>query len=183
MFDTVNASNNTGAGWFVDDFEVSDLLVAGLHQYPAGSPTPVPVGEGTTSFDLEFRAAVSGAASGGVQLDVEVQPLGTSFTGTPTASATGTGAGTILSVTVTVPALGGYHWQARTVDLVSSAVSAWMSFGLNAETDADLYVVLPPPPGGSGGGHHGGCGLSGPEALSALVLVALARRLRPRRRT
>jgi hypothetical protein len=174
-FDTVNNVNNTGAGWFIDDFEVSDLVVSSLHQYVSGTPTVIPVGGATTSGVIDIRGTVDAGPAGSVRLEVEIQPVAVAFTGTPTLTATASGAGAPVSVTYTVPALGDYHWRARTVDVAGAVTSSWMEFGLNAVAAPDFSVV-PAAVGGGGGG--GGCGATGFEGFLIAALLRLRRRRR-----
>jgi len=181
-FNTVTSVAPGFAGWFVDDLELSDLLVSGLAQYPSGGGIPIPVEATTTATSIDFRGIVSRAAgSTAVQLDIEVKPLGTPFSGVPTASATATGGGSSpTSIAVSIPlGLGPYHWQARTVSPPSTGtISHWMEFGLNATTDPDFTVVsVPVSGGGGGGGGGGGCGATGLEGiLLAIVLGRWGRR-------
>lgn len=185
-FDTVNpvAATPASPGWFVDDLEFSDLLVSALSQYAAGGTVSIPVEGETTATSIDFRGIISrDAGATAVELDIEVQPIGTPFTGTPTQKATATSAGgptpTPITVTVSLP-LGSYHWQARTVSPPSTGTAShWMEFGLNATTDPDFQIVSPPVSGGGGGG--GGCGASGLEGvLLALLIGACKGRFRSR---
>lgn len=78
-----------------------------------------------------------------VRLGIELQPVGTAFTGFSTHfSEFNVNGGT---ATITIPGLANnsYHWQARTND--SGAKSGWISFGGNAESAADFTVAIPPP--------------------------------------
>jgi len=178
LFDTVTAASNGFAGWFVDDLEVSDLKATAVDQYVQGSPTPLAVG-GTTSVEsILIQGVASSLAGSAVHLEIEVQPLGTSFTGAPTLSSTSALAGQPLSVLLTLPALGSYHWQVRTVES-GGATSHWMPFGLNSESEADFTIVAPSS-GGGGGGGGGGCGLTGFEVVLLLLTVQRGRkRCRP----
>jgi hypothetical protein len=174
-FDTVNNVNNTNEGWFVDDFEISDLLVSAVHQYVAGTLSVIPVGGATSAGQIEFRGVVTQGA-GSVRLEVEVQPVATAFTGTPSVSGTAAGGGTVIVTSpFTIPALGDYHVRIRTVALAGPTTSSWMEFGLNAVAAPD-FTQVPAPPQGGGGGHGGGCGLTGFEGVLLLGLLRLRRR-------
>jgi hypothetical protein len=177
FFDTGDAALNHFPGWFVDDLEISDLFVSGLNQYDPGSAVPIPVG-GTAASNMALVGGVlSLDASGNVRLEVEIQPVGTPFTGVPTASATASGPGSPVSVPLSGLATGSFHWQARTVS--GGVTSAWMSFGLNAESDPDFIVAVlaavAAAGSGGGGGHHG-CGLSGWEPFVILGILSAGRR-------
>jgi hypothetical protein len=168
-FNTIDAGLNNFPGWFVDDFEISDLMVSELNQADGGSGPALSVGGTTSSPNLNVTALVSADATGIVTLEVEVQPVGTAFTGTPTASTVGSGAGTAVSLSIPLPD-GSYHWRARTV--TGGVTSSWMSFGLNAETDPDLIIQTAHPAtggGGGGGSGGGGCGSVGLDALLVLL--------------
>lgn len=175
-FDTVTAAANGLAGWFLDDFEVSDLLVSGTEQMAPGSTVSLPVGGSVSGAAILIRSRISLAATGTVEMEVEVQPLGTPFTGTPSGTTSGTGAGSLLSVQMTLPAAGGYHWRLRTRNGIGGAPSQWMSFGTNSEAEADFRDERST--GGGGGG--GGCGGLGLEFLPIAGLALLLRRLRRR---
>jgi hypothetical protein len=180
LFDTVDAGLNDFAGWFVDDFEISDLFVSGLQQTDPSTGALVPVGGTVSSTSVTVGGVVSRDAAAAVTLEIEVQPVGTPFTGVPTASATASGPGSVLGVPLSLPGAGSYHWQARTV--TGAVTSSWMSFGLNAESDPDFIlqsrVVSAAPAGGGGGGGGGGCGLTGWEAMILLAANLIARKCR-----
>jgi hypothetical protein len=173
-FNTVDGVSNNFAGWFVDDFEISDLVVSSIHQYVAGTSSIIPIGAATSAGQIEFHGIVSqGAAS--VTLEVEVQPVGTPFTGVPSVSGSAAGAGSpIITSAYTIPALGDYHVRVRTVNATGPVTSGWMEFGLNAVAAADFTIVPAPPLSGGGGG--GGCGLSGLEGVLLLGLLRWRRR-------
>jgi subtilisin-like proprotein convertase family protein len=174
-FDTGDSGLNNFGGWYIDDFEISDLMVSGIQQTDGSGGLPLPVGGTTSVSSLNVAALVSADATGSVTLQVEVQPVGTAFTGVPSGTANASGAGAPITLSIVLPADGPYHWRARTV--MGAVTSSWMSFGLNAETDPDLVVQTLPPAntsgGGGGGGGGGGCGSVGLDGL-LLVLVAAA---------
>lgn len=176
-FATVDGLNNTFPGWFIDDVEISDLLVSALSQYVSGSATPLAVGGSTTASTFSLRGIVSGASTGVVLLEVEVQPVGSAFTGTPTATASSLGSGSSIGVQVAVLQTGSYRWRARTVEAISGATSAWMEFGLNPSSAGDFTVTSAPAGGGKGGG-GGGCGALGIGALWPVAFAVLFRRRR-----
>src|SRR5205807_147385 len=77
-----------------------------------------------------------------VRLEVEVEPLGTAFTGVPNGSGAAVANGTIATATVAgLTDNVSYHWQARAVDQTGRA-GPWASFGGNAETAADFKVAM-----------------------------------------
>jgi hypothetical protein len=110
-------------------------------QYTSDCATGVSVGSTTDDLSACFTATVTDPDPGAmIRLAVEVQPVGTAFTGTPTA--VGTAVASAGTASVTVPGLhddAGYHWQYWAIDQ-SGRVSAVTSFGGNAETAADFTV-------------------------------------------
>jgi hypothetical protein len=68
---------------------------------------------------------------------VEVQPLGTAFTGTPSTTSTATIDGTVASVTLTGLTDGPYHWQARFAE--GETVGPWVAYDTD-EAAADFGV-------------------------------------------
>lgn len=121
----------------------------GLGQFRQNGATSIPVGGTTPEDAVIFKGRIADPnPQDSVRLEIELEPLGSPFTGTPTHTSdlvpmNGNG------VSVSVPASGlqqtGYHWQARTCDRTGRC-SAWLSFGLNAESEADFIVSVPPGP-------------------------------------
>ncbi len=115
----------------------------GLAQFQSDGSTALDVGGTATSRSVVFKATVSAPAGGAaLRLEVEVEPIGTAFSGTasgsgPAAASGGTASATVGGLVDNVS----YHWQARTVD-ESGGASAWVSFGGNAESDPDFRVAL-----------------------------------------
>jgi hypothetical protein len=177
LFNTVDGGLNDFCGWFVDDFEISDLFVSGLNQAAPAAGGLIPVGGTVASTSVQVGGVISSDASAAVTLEVEVQPVGTPFTGVPNATATASVPGNALAVPLSLPGAGSYHWQARTV--TGGVTSSWMSFGLNAESDPDFIVQVPgsgAAASGGGGGGGGGCGLTGVEGMILLAILVIARK-------
>src|SRR5207247_384261 len=116
--------------------------------------TAIPVGGSGRSRSAVFKGTVTDPnPSDVVRLEVEVEPLGTAFTGVPNGSGAAVANGTIATATVAgLTDNVSYHWQARAVDQTGRA-GPWASFGGNAETAADfkgamagsqLVVTVPP---------------------------------------
>jgi hypothetical protein len=98
-----------------------------LSQHDTESGAPEAVGFLDDDQTLFFKATLSDPNPlQTVNLEVEVQPVATAFTGNPTAGGL---------------ADGSYHWQARAVDSAGAA-SNWVSFGGNPETAADFSILL-----------------------------------------
>lgn len=106
----------------------------------SGSGLAVGASLGGGSITLKLSIPTK-ANTGQIIPEVEVEPVGTAFTGTPTVSGAALSAnGAQLAATVTVTGLkdGSYHWQARTT--VGTQTGNWVSFGSNDETAADFVV-------------------------------------------
>jgi hypothetical protein len=90
--------------------------------------------------ELNFSLSTS-ANSGTLQPQVEIQPIGTEFTGQSNYQGADTGvtSGSVAGV-VTAKDLkdGAYHWQARFV--AGSTAGNWVSYGSNEESAADFVI-------------------------------------------
>jgi len=111
--------------------------------------TPIPVGAIASDSTLRFRAFVydSNPATT-VALQVEVQHVGTPFTGSP--GGTGSyvaGSGAISEVILSGLTTGSYHWQARVINS-SSTIGAFAPFGGNLESAADFRLDTTSPVAG-----------------------------------
>src|SRR5439155_1537171 len=114
-----------------------------LAQLPSDGGTAIPVGGSGRSRSAVFKGTVTDPnPSDVVRLEVEVEPLGTAFTGVPNGSGAAVANGTIATATVAgLTDNVSYHWQARAVDQTGRA-GPWASFGGNAETAADFKVAM-----------------------------------------
>jgi hypothetical protein len=156
------AQDHTGRGssWvqFGENAEgESDFAVAlqevpespiGLGQYRSDATTPISVGGSTAEPTVVISGEVNDPdPSDQIRLEVEVRPVGTTFTDVVTGSSVLVVPNSEALVTVTgLTDNTSYHWQARTIDQGGSA-SSWVSFGGNPETEADFSVTVP---GGAG---------------------------------
>ena len=114
----------------------------GLGQLQIDGSTTIPVGGAATSRSVIFQGTVADPnPSDQLRLEVEIQPVGTSFTGAASGSSPAVANGAVA--TATVAGLNdntAYHWRAHTVDQTGRA-SPWASFGGNAETATDFRSV------------------------------------------
>jgi hypothetical protein len=161
-----------------------------LGQFESDGVTPVPLGATSENRQFMLKATPRREVSGNIlMIEVELRPVGETFTGQATHLSTPVASGMTAAVNTSNLAVGAWHWRARTVTLLGPSGN-WMSFGSNAENQAD-FTVAPPPPlpdpvsdadgGGGGGGSSGGsCGLLGLEAVAVYLAIRLA--LRRRRR-
>ncbi len=115
-----------------------------LGQFQSDGTTSIPVGGTAPSRLVFFKAGVTDANPGdSLRLEVEVRPVGTSFTNKAT------GSGTVVRNDTTATASNAvalsdntaYHWQARTVDQ-TGRTSGWVAFGGNGESATDFRVTV-----------------------------------------
>src|SRR4029077_18870551 len=101
-----------------------------LAQLRGDSLTAVPIGGTTDQGPVVLRGLVSDPDAGdSLRLQVELQPVGTTFTGTPTATGSRAANGQTAFVAATGLANNAaYHWQARALDQTGRA-GPWTSFG------------------------------------------------------
>jgi hypothetical protein len=128
------------------DFRVNAVPVPSARgQRQANGTTPIGLGGWASSPTVVFLGTVSDADPGQqVRLQVEVQPLGTAFTGAVTCESVGVPSGTPTSCAAAGLTRGTrYHWQSRAVD-TSGTASAWASYATNAEDAADFGVSTAP---------------------------------------
>src|SRR2546427_592193 len=108
-------------------------LPTGLGQFKSDGTTVIPFGGVTDESVVTLQATVTDLDAGDMlKIQVEVQPVGTTFTNTPTAtSTTAVASGSFASVAVggLVDDIG-YHWQVRACDQTNRC-SGWVSFGGN----------------------------------------------------
>ena len=116
-----------------------------LSQLNASSQTVSAGGALKNPLELDFTLTTN-ATTGSATPQVEVEPLGTAFTGQSNYSGTAiTASGSNLTAKVSVTGLkdGSYHWQARTT--VGSVSSSWAPFAATGVTTADFIVDSTPP--------------------------------------
>lgn len=148
-----------------------------LKQFQQNGQTFAPFVGGSTPLEEVVRQArISTAAAGPMRLQVEVRRVTTSFTGTPTAEGALEAPGVETFVLMGPLTSDAYHWQARAVDGAGTA-SAWLSYGGNAETEADFAVALTGTSTSVVVNEEGSrCGLLGMEAGLLLLLFRVPRR-------
>lgn len=115
---------------------------AGLSQIRTSDSAEITVGGYSNGGQIRFEAEASDADNpDSLQLCVEVQPVGVSFSGAPSVCGTSVAYNsTPVTVVATLSGLSdaiSYHWQASTKDS-GGALSAWASYGANLETEADF---------------------------------------------
>lgn len=132
----------------VNDFSITfskaPATPASLLQYASDGTTSITTGGSTTDTTLVFKSTMTdGDTSDSLTAEIEVRPLGTSFTSVPTATSSAvaySGSGVTSSITLSSGLVAGtsYHWQSRVCD--ENQCSAWVSYGSNAESVADFII-------------------------------------------
>ncbi len=123
---------------------VQDLSPENLKQ--ATDNGELKAGSQTNAKVLTFSGTAPADAPAGTKLQVEIQPLGTDFTGTPTEDAVAVpDESDPLKVMVTDYEAGSYHWQARLSDGTNNG--KWVAFSTSqddAEETADFTIDREP---------------------------------------
>ena len=116
-----------------------------LQQQRSDSSTAISVGTTTDQDVVVLRATVSDPDLGEtLQLQVEVKPVSSQFTGTATATSDWVASGSDAAVRVSgLSENAMYHWQARAFDQTGRP-GAWVSFGGNSESEVDFAVNTAP---------------------------------------
>lgn len=146
-----------GGWWFFTQRQASSnpTPVATVEVQPAtpsdlsqqnSSGTTVDIGKATSATNLNLQFSVQTSANqGALTPEVELEPLGTAFTGTPNATGTAVNAdGHDMSFKVTSSTLveGKYHWQARVSKDGQS--SGWKIYGDDPATVAFIVDATAP---------------------------------------
>lgn len=120
-----------------------------LSQFRNDNTLQILLGGATEETAVVFRASITNPTSDNVLLQVELRPVGTSFTCTNASSIvdaciSATSGPSFISrsnqvgVRSSVLGFGAYHWQARTVDPATGAAGDWVSFRGNDEAGPDF---------------------------------------------
>ncbi len=157
-----SGSNKIFAEWYDGSvLQWDDLTLGGSNTAP-NSPTSLAqkttgdvtlsTGVWHNSTSIKFTATASDTDNPDtLQLCVEIDQLGTSFSNTEDSCGSGvsyTGSGVTVTHTITVTDAQEYHWQARVKDL-GGLYSSWVSYDVNAESARDVGVDTTAPTGGT----------------------------------
>ncbi|HET9410040.1 MAG TPA: FG-GAP-like repeat-containing protein [Candidatus Sulfotelmatobacter sp.] len=120
-----------------------------LAQYKADGTTSLSQGSSTTDSTVVLHALVNSSSSNYVQLQVQVS-TSSSFTNPVIGISAPVAPGNYATTTVSYLVNGSYYWQARTVDFVTQAASAWKAFGTSTvdftvttnTTSSNSYVEI-----------------------------------------
>lgn len=189
VFDPVFAGTSEGFVLRISNPAAGAIAGAALGQFRSDGATALLQGETTDELRVVLSALIADPEGDQVRLQLEVQPVGTAFTGAPNAEGAFVQSGTIARVEVRSLAAGtSYHWQARAID-PGGQFSPWTSFGTNLDgappgvpADADFVVsatagATPAAPV-AGSSSSGGCGSSGLDLLLPVLLLGALRRRR-----
>lgn len=129
-----------------------------LNQFKSNGTTPISLGGVTNETTVVLKADISSSYPINMALQVEVKPIGTSFTcgagycadaieGTIEGGGACNNCTSLAGARITVSDLieGSKHWQARVRNTTTNEYSNWISFGNNPETETDFRVDISPP--------------------------------------
>jgi hypothetical protein len=115
-------------------------------QYESDGTTVIATGGSTGDSDLIFRFQISDPDNPENLIpQIEIREVGTAFSNTAThTGASQSYSGTPITVSINLNSLANssYHWQYRVCD-DQGACSAWVSYGGNAENEADVIITAP----------------------------------------
>jgi len=128
--------------------ERAPVAPQGLGQFRSNGSTAIAIGDSTPENRVVIKGKVDDPNdTQQARLEVEVEPMGSPFTGVATHASdfvSAGGGGTQTSVQVGgLTNNTGYRWQARSCDNTGRC-SAWLQFGNNADTAMDFKVVIQP---------------------------------------
>lgn len=114
-----------------------------LFQLQADSATTIPAGGPATGSSVVMSAVLEDSdATATLQLDIEVQPVGTPFSGHPTSQSDAASSGTrAYAVASGLTNNTSYHWQARVADQKGDS-TAWQAYGGSGEPIVDFRIAV-----------------------------------------
>jgi hypothetical protein len=141
--------------FFFELIGTSTPTIANLNQYESDATTTIPDGATTTESSVIFGGTLQSSGTSTLQLQVEVKPATSSFSGTPNATSSWVNSGdeataTFSNIDAIDPSVyardpeswsdGAFHWQARVYD--GTKYSPWQTFGPTASsTDFTIQTV------------------------------------------
>jgi hypothetical protein len=132
--------NPGGEADYRSDLPEPPAAPTALDQFRQNGVTQIALGGTTNQTTVVFKATVSDPDPfDQVRLELELRPVGESFTDTPTAAGVLVASGARAEISVSPLPAGNYHWQVRTVDQTGRA-SPWVPFGNNLESETDFGV-------------------------------------------
>lgn len=138
LTNTSNISGVNSGDGYLTITTLGSLSISSPNQYLLNSTTTLAEGSTTTQGGVTFGATMNDSASTTLQLQIEVEPAGTSFVGIPNVTSSFVSAGSVATTTFTW-GYGSYHWQARAIDTNNNS-STWQLFGPSS-TSTDFTMV------------------------------------------
>jgi len=124
-------SVNPGNGYFaITELPANPVVAPYLssqNQYHLDGVTQLNAGSSTTEGGATFKATLNSSGTLGLQLQVEVEPIGKNFTNIANVTATAYVAPNQVATTTFYGLNGSYHWQAQVVDSFGNS-SGWQRF-------------------------------------------------------
>jgi len=166
----------------------SDLYLTDLQQRRSDESALLSLGEtileGSISLAGTGASALPVSSENRVRLQIEVRRIHEPFAGIPTAEGNERTLGEPLVVSLNSLSPGRYHWRGR-LKRPSGRVSSWISFGGNADEQADFVIEGPEKENNKGlkdvlCGTPGGNIRHGAPLLLSLVILLLPRMRRAR---
>jgi len=115
----------------------------GLAQYKSNETTAISQGRWTNETTVVMKGTITDPDGNPVQLQVELQPSASAFTGTPNCtSGPAVASNSIAKATCSGLVNGGqYKWQARAIDSVGGT-SSWIQYG-STDPDVSIDTIAP----------------------------------------
>lgn len=122
---------NTGNGYISITEYHNAPIIGSLNQYHLDGMTSLNDGSSTNESGVVFGSTLTSNTTTSIQLQVEVEPVGVSFTNVANVTSSGFVVPGTFATTSFSGASGAYHWQMRGVDTQGDA-SVWLPFNQNA---------------------------------------------------
>jgi hypothetical protein len=129
----------SGPPYLLAATDVTNLTA--LAQYEADGKTQIADGGASLSGTVVVAAALRSNDGSPLQLQVEIEPASSPFTGQPSKTSAAVGSNGTATVSITGLANGQYHWQARAID-AHGGQSLWLSLSMNSAT-TDFVIPAP----------------------------------------
>lgn len=124
---------------FMELVPTASIASGTLKQYKSDAMTTMFDGETTAENTVVFGATVQSSSPDGLQLQIELEPAGVTFTGIPNLNDKTVPSGTAVTVTTSSLLDGQYHWQARVMDTSTNTTSLWQTLS-NPAAGIDFVV-------------------------------------------
>ncbi len=112
---------------------------ANAGQYMGDGTTLIPVGSSTGHSTVVLRIRAMGSAGYSCRIQVEMRDVPSLFLGVQTQESDWIPSGAYATFTMTGFPPGNYHWRYRVIDELG-AMTGWVQFGGNLDSETDFYV-------------------------------------------